>query len=151
MATRKLDGASTQGRSTISTSVVMADDFVLGTDDEQVSVSYATYGIAAPLLTYHNEADPRGVGSYQGAQIRTEQSELGDLITVTLEEVPDAQRYTLTLLVPTVYFDADQAAQGIDIETLVIWTTHREGPLARGQIQSYEERRVRGTAKHVGA
>jgi hypothetical protein len=131
MSTRYPDIGSGKGESTMAATVVMPDDYVVGTDDEQVSVTYSTYGIVGPSLRYHNEADPTGVGEYTAAQIRTEQSELGDLVTVTLDE--------------------NQAANGIDIETLVIWQTYCEGRTARGQIQTYDqERRVRGTAKRVG-
>jgi hypothetical protein len=151
MSTRYPDIGSGKGESTMAATVVMPDDYVVGTDDEQVSVTYSTYGIVGPSLRYHNEADPTGVGEYTAAQIRTEQSELGDLVTVTLEENPDAQRRVLTLLVPAVQLDENQAANGIDIETLVIWQTYCEGRTARGQIQTYDqERRVRGTAKRVG-
>ena len=135
----------------MAATLVTPDDFVLGTDDEQVSVTYSTSGITPPSLTYHNEADQTGVGTYTGAQVRAAQSELGDLITVTLEEIPDAHRRTLTLLVPAVYLDAGQAADGITIETLVVWMTHREGRHAREQVQTYDqERRISGTARRVG-
>lgn len=134
----------------MAATVVIPDDFVLGTVDEQVSVTYSTSGIVGLSLTYHNEADPTGVGTYIGPQVRAAQSELGDLVTVTLEEIPDAQRRTLTLLAPAVSLDADQAVNGITIETLVIWTTSLEGRQARGQVQTYEERRVSGTARRVG-
>ena len=150
-STRHPDVGSVKEEATMAATVVMPDDFVLGTDDEQVSVTYTTYGFAGPSLTYHNEADPTGVGTYTGAQVRAAQSELGDLVTVTLEEIPDAQRRTLTLLVPAIYLDADQPGNETSVETLVVWTMNREGPLARGQIQTYEERRVSGTAKWVGA
>lgn len=130
---------------------VKPDDFVLGTDDEQISVSYSTYGIVGPSLTYHNEADPTGVGSYSGAQLRIEESELGELVTVTLEDVPDARRRALTLLLPEIRLDEDQAAAGIDVETLVVWSTIHGGREARGQIQTYDaERRVKGSARLVG-
>jgi hypothetical protein len=136
----------------MAATVVIPDDFVLGTDDEQVSVTYSTYGIVGPSLTYYNEADPTGVGTYTGAQVRTAQSELGDLVTVTLEEIPDAHRRTLTLLVPAVYLDEDQAGSGINLETLVVWVTNLEGQLRRGVVQIYDrERRVSGTARRVGS
>jgi hypothetical protein len=152
MFTRHTDIGAGKGESTMAATVVMPDDFVVGTDDEQVSVSYSTWGIVGPKLTYHNEADPTGVGEYTGAQVRTEQSELGDLVTVTLEEIPDAHRRMLTLLVPAVYLDEDKAADGTKVETLVIWQTYREGREARGQVQTYDqERRLGGTAKYVGS
>ncbi|MDF2758945.1 MAG: hypothetical protein K0R44_388 [Thermomicrobiales bacterium] len=151
MSTHHPEVGSTKEKGAIAATVVMPDDFDFGTDDEQVSVTYTTYGFAGPSLTYHNEADPTEVGTYTGAQVRTAQSELGDLVTVTLEEIPDAQRRTLTLFVPAIYLDADKAGDGINVETLVVWTTNREGPLARDQVQTYEERRVSGTAKWVGA
>lgn len=150
MSTRLSNVGSGTGESTMATNVVTPDDFVLGTDDKQVSVTYTTYGIVGPSLTYHHEADPTGVGTYRGDKVRTAQSELGDLVTVTLEEVPDARRRTLTLLVPAIYLDPDQTANGIGVETLVIWTTTLGGREARGQTQRYEERRVSGTAKWVG-
>ena len=152
MSTHHSDVGSTKEEAAMAATVVMPDDFVLGTDDEQVSVTYTTYGFAGPSLTYHNEADPTGVGTYTGPQVRTAPSELGDLVTVTLEEIPDAERRTLTLLVPAISLDAGQATNGTSVETLVVWTTNLEGPLRQGQIQTYDQkRRVSGTAKWVGA
>ena len=122
----------------MAATVVRPDDFLVGTDDEQVSVTYSDYGMVRPSLTYHNEADSTGTGTYTGDKVQIAQSELGDLVTVTLKWVPDAYRRTLTLLVPTINLDADQAADGINIETLVIWMTNLEGRQARGQIQKYD-------------
>jgi hypothetical protein len=136
----------------MAATVVEPDDFVLGTDDEQVSVSYSTWGIVGPKLTYHNEVDQTGVGTYIGDKVRTADSELAKLVTVTLQEDSDAQRRTLTLLVPAIYLDEDKAANGTRVETVVIWETTLGGREARGQIQTYDqERRLRGTAKYVGS
>jgi hypothetical protein len=123
MSARQRYGSLGTGEPGTAGDVVTPNDYVLGTNDEQVSVTYSTYGIVGPSLTYHQEADPTGVGTYAGNKVRTEQSELGDLITVTIEEVPDARRRTLTLLVPMIVLDPDQAVNGVRVEALVLWTT----------------------------
>lgn len=133
----------------MSTRVIAPDDFVLGTQDETISITYSTHGVVGPQLTYHNETDQTGVGTYSGDKLESSESILGQLITVTLEWTPDAHRRTLTLLVPPVYLEQDQAEGGAEVETLAIWTTHREGRATRGQMHLYEEVRISGTATRV--
>lgn len=134
----------------MSTSVVTPDDFVFGTLDNRVSITYSSYGVVGPSLTYHNETDQTGVGTYLGDQLESTDSIFGQLITVTLEWTPDAHRRTLTLLVPVVYLTEDQADAGTEVETLAIWTSHLEGRGRRGQMQLYEEVRLPGTARRTG-
>lgn len=134
----------------MSTSVVTPDDFVFGTLDNSVSITYSSYGTVGPSLTYHNETDQTGVGTYLGDQLESTDCIFGRLITVTLDWTPDAHRRTLTLLVPAVYLTEDQEDAGTEVETLAIWTSHLEGRSRRGQMQLYEEVRLPGTARRTG-
>lgn len=133
----------------MSASVVAPDDFVFGTQDETISLTYSTHGVVGPSLTYHNETDQAGVGTYTGDQLESAENILGQLVTVTLEWTPDDDRRTLTLLVPPVYLEQNQGEVGAEVETLAIWTTHREGRATRGQMHLYEEVRLSGTATRV--
>ncbi len=134
----------------MSTSVVTPNNFVFGTLDNRVSITYSSYGVVGPSLTYHNETDQTGGGTYVGDQLESTDSIFGRLITVTLDWTPDAHRRTLTLLVPAVYLNEDQEDAGTEVETLAIWTTHLEGRGRRGQMQRYEEVRLPGTAMRMG-
>lgn len=133
----------------MSTSVVSPDGFVFGTLDNTVSITYSTFGVVGQSLTYHNETDQTGVGTYTGDDLTSTDNIFGELLTVTLDWTPDAHRRRLTLLVPDVYLTEDQADAGVEVETLATWTTHLEGRARRGQMQQYEERRLPGTARRV--
>jgi hypothetical protein len=73
-----------------------------------------------------------------GEQIRTQENEIGRLVTVTLQAVEDGDSTLLTLLVPRVNL-GDMGEQAI--KTIAILTTERwsiAGPsLVTGAVQSY--------------
>ena len=113
-----------------------------------VQIHYSATSIAGvPLLTYQANEQTR---SFRGDEIRVQQTELGDTVTVTLEVVPDLHTVTLTLLIPAVNVGKDNASR---IATQAIRTTSRTsigGPrLVQGQIQLYEALALEGTAKSV--
>jgi hypothetical protein len=83
-----------------------------------------------------------------GEQIRTQENEIGGLVTVTLQAVEDGDSTLLTLLVPRVNL-GDMGEQAI--KTIAILTTERwsiAGPsLVTGAVQSYHTVKLRGKAQ----
>ena len=112
-----------------------------------VSVSYSTTSIdGRPRFTYQ---DAQQMHSFSGDEIRTDPSEIGTLVTVTLREVPDLGRTTFTLLLPRVRLDDSNTAQ---VATVGITAMHRASiapVLDRGQTQTYRSVRLTGTARSV--
>jgi hypothetical protein len=75
-----------------------ANLFELSGDGIQVSFS-STSILGGPILSYR---DPQRSLSFQGNDIRSQETELGELITVTLETIPDLRTVTFTLILPIV-------------------------------------------------
>ena len=112
-----------------------------------VNITYSTTGfIGQPILNYE---DSNGTRSFIGDEIRTQETEIGTTVTVTLEAVPDLRVVTLTLLVPEINLDGSPR----EFETIAIRTTHKTtigGPgLIKGAVQSYEVIDLNGTARCV--
>jgi len=88
--------------------------------------------------------------TFTGEEIRALDTEIGTLITVTLERVPDLRSIYLTLLLPTVNLGEWKE---ISFATQAILTTEHTtigGPqLVKGALQSYRALPLRGTARSV--
>jgi hypothetical protein len=123
------------------------DLFDLSDAASQIQITYATSGVdGRPHLDY---TDRRLQRSYVGAAIRVLRSEIGTLVSVTLEQVPDLHTITLTLLLPAINLQGTRATIG----TEAILTTQRTsigGPaLVQGTLQTYRVLRLQGTARLV--
>jgi hypothetical protein len=114
-----------------------------------IKINYSRTSITgAPLVSYRDaELDL----NFQGDGVTQQATALGELVTVTLEDVPDAFTRTITLVVPTV-----RVAMGEQIEfsTIAIETTDRSGafvppPGPAGVLQTYQIHQLRGTAQFV--
>jgi hypothetical protein len=114
-----------------------------------IRISYSRTSITgAPLVSYRDaELDL----NFQGEGVTRQATALGELVTVTLEDVPDAFTRTVTLVVPTV-----RVAMGEQVEfsTIAIETTDRSGafvppPGPAGVLQTYQIHQLRGTAQFV--
>lgn len=114
-----------------------------------IRVTYSCSSITGmPLLSYHDAA---GQLDFRGEEITRLQASWGELVTVTIEHVPDAFIRTFTLVVPTI-----RVAPGADseFETLGIETTDRSGafvlaPGPSGVLQTYRVHQLSGTARQV--
>lgn len=88
--------------------------------------------------------------TFTGSDIRIAESELGTLVTVTLDQVPDLRTVTLTILLPTINLGGTSA---VPFKTTAVRTTIRTsiaGPrLLKGPIQSYENIALEGTARRT--
>ncbi|MGH2415546.1 MAG: hypothetical protein ACRDEA_18020 [Microcystaceae cyanobacterium] len=112
-------------------------------------INYSTTSIAGiPQLSYQKLGTNL---NFSGDEIRVVETEIGKLVTVTLEAVPDLQTVTLTLLIPTI--NLPEGDTEISIDTKAIITTGRTsigGPnLVEGQLQTYRIFSLKGTASFV--
>jgi hypothetical protein len=102
--------------------------------------------LGGPILSYRD--DQRSL-SFRGEEIRIQQTELGELITVTLEAVPDLKTVTFSLLLPVV--TVMPQSSGIRIKVPGITTTNPTtiaGP-PPGPQQLYSLVNLRGTAQFI--
>jgi hypothetical protein len=116
---------------------------------EGLRVTYLTEGGRGqpqPTLRYR---DGSRVLLFTGDEIRTEETELGRLVTVTIRLRVDVDSTTFTLVVPHVNLGpGNQAA----FRTIGITTVHHQ-PFAPeppvGPVEKYRVTRLRGTAEYV--
>jgi hypothetical protein len=132
---------------TTAKSVRQANQFEL--KHGSVHILYSTTSFAGrPQLNYHHKKENL---NFEGDEIRVQETEIGSLVTVTLEAVPDDFTRTLSLLVPTVNLRGEE--NEISIKTIAIETVSRTsigGPnLVDGAIQTYEEFSLKGEARFV--
>jgi hypothetical protein len=113
----------------------------------QVHVTYSTTSIdGKPHFTYQ---DRHQTLTFEGDAIRTLDSEIGALVTVSLVRTVDTGSTSFTLVVPHV--NLGQAAQ-VPITTQGITTLHRLSPvpvLNEGQSEISTTVRLTGTASAV--
>lgn len=110
------------------------------------TVTYSTTSFAGkPQFSYR---DSHFNENFTGDQIRTQSSELGSEVTVSLVRTVDAGNTTLTLLVPTINMHGQQQQH---FETIAILSRHQSGLLPSKQAagQTYQALKLHGVAKIV--
>ncbi|HEV7929130.1 MAG TPA: hypothetical protein VGP12_03255 [Nitrosospira sp.] len=115
-----------------------------GLRGDSINVDYATSTLTGSGLVYHDDQLDR---SFVNEELTIEDTLLGQLITVTLRQIPDFEVVTFTLVLPTITVTAHNAP--IDIEVAGITTTHRTtiaGP-EPGQQTFYSFVTLVGTAE----
>ena len=110
-------------------------------------ITYSTSSIdGKPRFQYH---DPFQTLQFSGDQIRTLESEIGTLVTVTIRLTPDFGSTSFTLLVPQVKLDQSNETR---ITTFGVTTLHRLSiapQLDRGQTEHNPIAELAGTAASV--
>jgi hypothetical protein len=136
------------------TCVVMQDAVAAGPEPNLfelrgggIKVTYSTSSFGGkPQLTYEGQKISL---TFQGEEIRSLDTEIGLQLTVTLEQVPDLQTVTLTLILPMINLQGNEGP----FRTQAIITTHKTsigGPdLVKGALQTYRVRPLRGIARVV--
>jgi hypothetical protein len=113
----------------------------------QIHVTFSSTSIlGGPILSYRD--DQRSL-SFRGDEIRIQSTELGELISVTLEAIPDLKTVTFSLLLPVV--TVMPQSSGIRIKVPGITTTNPTtiaGP-PPGPQQLYSLVNLRGTAQFI--
>jgi len=112
-----------------------------------IEITYSITSISGqPQLTYK---DRKRSLTFRGDEIRQVESEVGQQITVTLEQVPDLKTETLTLILPEIHLEDTE----VFFQTYVLFTTHRTsigGPdLVKGPLQAYRTKMLKGKARTV--
>ena len=127
---------------------LQANRFVLRGEGLEITYDEITFA-GSPQLTYQVV---QGVHSrtFSGNELSSKESDIGTLVTVTLEAIPDDKRTLFTLLIPTINVTETNE---VPFETLAIYTTVRDsiiGPKGvRGAVESYQCVQLEGTAQFV--
>ena len=114
-----------------------------------ITVSYSRSSIAGvPLFSYR---DSQLDLQFSGPEIHRTDTPIGELVTVTLENVVDAFVRAFTMLVPEIRLCRGEE---VEFDTLGIETTDRSGafvpaPGPSGVRQTYRVHQVRGVAQLV--
>ena len=128
---------------------IKANRYVLH-DGHLLEVTYEETAFdGQPRLNYHVLQGP-ATRTFSGNQISSKESDIGTLVTVTLEAIEDGDATLFTLLIPTINLTGTPEQP---FETLAIYTTARssiEGPnLVQGAVQRYQVVKLQGTAQFV--
>jgi len=113
-----------------------------------ISVSYASTSFSGkPLLSYHDGFQSK---SFVGDQIRTVETEIGTLVTVTIFLTVDSGSTTFSILIPVVNLRTSDSAP---ITTYGITTLHRFSIIGppQGQAEFSTAHQMSGTASFVVA
>jgi hypothetical protein len=117
-------------------------------EGEDVQITYGILRRRREFLDYRDEQRDLTFSGEKG-EIGSLESTIGELITVTLEVIPDNHELTLTLLLPQINLER----QGSSFESLAIRTRHLSsvgGPaLVRGPLQTYDVLPLRGMASQA--
>ncbi len=122
-----------------------ANLFELSGEDVQVTYSSSSF-TGSPLFSYR---DSRTNRQFSGDEISSVASQVGELLTVTLEQILDLRTVTFTLILPAVTVLPASAGTHIHVPGITT-TTHTTivGP-PPGQQKTYSLVRLKGTAQVV--
>ncbi|SFN32607.1 hypothetical protein SAMN05216386_0489 [Nitrosospira briensis] len=85
---------------------------------KSIHVTYTSTGISGqPTFSYRDDRLSR---SFSGEEIRVADTELGQLITVTLEAIPDFKVVTVTLALPVVTVPQANTPIGITVPGITV-------------------------------
>jgi hypothetical protein len=113
---------------------------------DRLTITYATTSFAGTPQFSYQDANTSKV--FSGTDIRTSETELGTLVTVTLVSIPDLGSTIFTLVVPNVILSLFETVQ---IETIGITTIHRTSIIGppHGQNDFYTTHDLTGAASFV--
>lgn len=114
---------------------------------EGIHITYSTTSFAGPPLFSYQDANQSR--QFMGDQIRTVETEIGTLVTVTTFLTPDTGSTSFTVLIPHVNL---RSTDSVSISTDGISTVHRLriiGPPLQGQTEVYTVYALTGTASFV--
>jgi hypothetical protein len=110
-----------------------------------IQVTYSTTSIkGTPVFTYH---DASGVKEFSGEQIKVAQTDIGTLVTVTLQILVDRGSTTFSLLLPLINLTSPAGAH-ITVEGITTLNKFQNFPVP-GQAQSYTVTEMQGIATIV--
>ena len=122
-----------------------ANLFELSGDDILVTYSSSSFA-GSPLFSYRDGSINR---QFRAEEIRSVETEIGKLLTVTIEQIPDLRTVTFTLVLPAVTVLSGSAGTHIQVPGIktTTYTTITGPPL--GPEKAYSLVNLRGTAQVV--
>jgi hypothetical protein len=114
---------------------------------KSIHVTYSSTSIlGGPIFSYR---DNQFSNSFRGEEIRLQETELGQLITVTLETIPDLRTVTFSLVLPTVTVMPQSAGICIKVPGITVTNpTTIAGP-PPGPQKLYFIVKLTGTAQFI--
>jgi hypothetical protein len=112
-----------------------------------VSINFSTTSITGDPLFHYQDAC-REVNA-RGDEIRQEETEVGTLVTVTLEPDADAGSLLFTVLIPRATLAEIGGELRIVTEGIMTRSRFARGPAADAQLQQYRVVTLRGEATFV--
>ncbi len=112
-----------------------------------IHVTYSTTSfIGGPILSYRDNQLSR---SFRGEEISVQATDLGQLVTVTLETIPDLRTVKFTLILPVVTVMPQSVGTRVKVPGITTTApTSIAGPLP-GPQQLYSSINLRGTAQFI--
>lgn len=114
---------------------------------KSIHVTYSSTSIlGGPIFSYRDNQFSR---SFKGEEIRLQETELGEVITVTLETIPDLRTVTFSLVLPVVTVMPQSAGILVKVPGLTVTnpTTIIGPPLGPQRLYSIVQ--LRGTAQFI--
>lgn len=110
-----------------------------------IQITYSSSSFAGPpQFSYRDDSMNR---QFSGNEIRSVQTEIGELLTVTIEQIPDLRTVTFTLILPVVTVMPGSAGTHIQAPGITTTTpTTIAGP-AMGAQMTYSPVKLKGTAQ----
>ena len=129
----------------MTTGFQQANLFELSGDDIQITYSSSSFA-GPPLFSYRDGIINR---QFNGKEIHCVKSDMGKLLTVTLEQIPDLRTVTFTLILPSVTVLPPSAGTHLQVPgiTTTTHTTIAGPPL--GPDKTYAQVTLKGTAQAV--
>lgn len=117
--------------------------FELSGKDIKVTYSLSSFQ-GKPQLHLEANGNTR---DFSGKDIRTQDTEIGTLVTVTLSIVPRRSESLFSLMLP--HFGSMGNSMSQSMKTFAVLTQKANGPKGSGQLESYQTVPLSGTAKFV--
>ena len=129
-------------------SMVANDQLQYTLQGQDLKITYLASGFQGlPYLTYQDQTQTL---NFKGAEIRTAETEIGTLVTVTLQLTVDAGSTSFSVLIPAITLADTQAEE--TFKTVGVLTVHKTTPLVlppAGAREKYEVCELDGSASAV--
>ena len=137
-----------QASRTDQNNILQPNLFELYGYDTQINYS-ATSIAGVPLLTYSQNGT---MLSFRGDEIRSEQTSLGQSVTVVLKNNQADQGFeSLTLLLPTINLPQESLTSSVTTLAILSRLPGFIAPDTPGQLQRYQPLFLNGTAQNVNS
>jgi hypothetical protein len=131
--------------------MIMAKEFqqanLFELNDADIQVTYTSSSLdGSPLFSYR---DANINCQFNGDEIRSVKTEIGEILTVTLEEILDFRTVTFTVILPAVTVLPMLAGTRIQVAGITTTTHTAIGGSIPGPQKSYSQVNLKGVAQFV--